>query len=98
MAGVDRIVEIDAGEDGEHIGLQQRHQQFEVAVSRTTMMKGSVAPNHPSTPHPASMMMNPAKTWSVMWPASMLANRRTLWETGRDRKDRISIATMAGRM
>src|SRR5580704_13322577 len=29
MPGVNRIVEIDASEDGEHIGLQERHQQFE---------------------------------------------------------------------
>src|SRR5258708_5829201 len=28
MPGVDRIVEIDASEDGEDIGLQERHQQF----------------------------------------------------------------------
>src|SRR5262245_32856480 len=29
MARVKRIVEIDAGEDGEHVGLQHRHQEFE---------------------------------------------------------------------
>src|SRR4029077_21111543 len=29
MAGVDGIVEIDAGENGEDIGLQERNQQFE---------------------------------------------------------------------
>src|SRR6202049_1852175 len=28
MPGVDRVVEIDAGEDGEDIGLQESHQQF----------------------------------------------------------------------
>src|SRR3979411_528238 len=28
MPGMDRIVEIDAGEDGEDIGLQESHQQF----------------------------------------------------------------------
>src|SRR6202049_4509743 len=28
MPGVDRIVEIDASEDGEDIGLQESHQQF----------------------------------------------------------------------
>ena len=33
-----------------------------------------------------------------MWPASMLANRRTLCETGRERNDRISIATIIGRI
>src|SRR5215469_14650847 len=29
MARVDGIVEIDAGEDGEHVGLQERDQEFE---------------------------------------------------------------------
>src|SRR3954471_3993337 len=29
VARVDRIVEIDAGEDGEHVGLQERDQQLE---------------------------------------------------------------------
>src|SRR6266700_2597371 len=29
VPGVDCIVEIDAGEDGEHIGLQEGHQQFQ---------------------------------------------------------------------
>ena len=47
---------------------------------------------------PASMMMKPAKTCSVMWPASMLANRRTQCETGRDRNDSTSMTTIAGRM
>src|SRR5450755_3109124 len=28
VPGVDRIVEIDAGEDGEDVGLQESHQQF----------------------------------------------------------------------
>ena len=36
-------------------------------------------------------MMKPANTFSVMWPASMLANRRTLCEIGREMNDRISI-------
>ena len=42
--------------------------------------------------------MKPAKTCSVMWPASMLANKRTLWETGREMNDNTSMATIAGRM
>src|SRR6202163_3689791 len=28
MPGVDRIIEIDAGEDGEDVGLQESHQHF----------------------------------------------------------------------
>ena len=44
------------------------------------------------------MVTKPANTFSVMWPASMLANRRTLCETGRDKNDMISIAVTSGRM
>ena len=36
-------------------------------------------------------MTKPANTFSVMWPASMLANRRTLCEIGREMNDSISI-------
>ena len=28
MSHIDRIVEIDAGEDGENVGLQERHKKF----------------------------------------------------------------------
>ena len=38
--------------------------------------------------------MKPANTFSVMWPASMFANSRTLCEIGRDRNDIISISTI----
>ena len=38
------------------------------------------------------MMMKLANTCSVMWPASMLANRRTLCEIGRDTNESISIS------
>ena len=44
------------------------------------------------------MVMKLANTNSVMWPASMLANRRTLWEIGRDRNDSTSMNTISGRM
>ena len=42
--------------------------------------------------------MKPANTCSVMCPASMLANNRTLCEIGRDMNDRTSMTTIAGRM
>ena len=63
------------------------------------MTNGSTPPTQPMTPSPPpSRMMKLANTCSVMWPASMLANRRTLCEIGRDTNDRISIAMISGRM
>ena len=44
------------------------------------------------------MLGRPANTVSVIWPASMLANRRTLCDSGRDRKEMISIGTTSGSM
>ena len=44
------------------------------------------------------MMMKPANTFSVMWPASMLANRRTDRQIGRERNEITSISTTSGRM
>ena len=44
------------------------------------------------------MATKPANTFSAMWPASMLANRRTLCETGRRKNDRISMNMTSGRM
>ena len=63
------------------------------------MANGSTPPTQPMAPSaPPKRMMNPANTLSAMWPASMLANRRTLCEIGREMNDRISIATIIGRM
>ena len=44
------------------------------------------------------MVTKPPNTFSVMWPASMLANRRTLCEIGRDRNDSTSMKVTSGRM
>ena len=57
-----------------------------------------MAPAQPTTPNAPSMVTKLANTFSVMWPASMLANRRTLCETGRDRNEMISIVTTSGRI
>ena len=63
------------------------------------MANGRMPPTQPMAPSPLpSRMMKPAKTCSVMWPASMLANRRTLCEIGREMNDRISMAMISGRM
>ena len=42
------------------------------------------------------MVMKPANTFSVMWPASMFANSRRLCDSGRDRNDMISIRMISG--
>ena len=39
-----------------------------------------------------------ANTFSAMWPASMLANRRTECETGRRKNEMTSMNTTSGRM
>ena len=96
MPGVNCIVEIDAGEDGEDIGLQDATSSSS-AVSATVRPKGRTAPTSPE-PKALSMVTKPAKTFSVMCPARMLANSRTLWETGRDRKESTSMKVTSGRI
>ena len=44
------------------------------------------------------MVTKPPNTFSVMWPASMLANSRTLCETGRTKNENTSMKTTNGRM
>jgi hypothetical protein len=58
------VVEVDAGEDREHIGLQERDQQFERGERNRQRQ----------------------------------ANRRTLCETGRRKKERISMNITSGTM
>ncbi len=50
----------------------------------------------PTAPNALSDTTKPANTFSVMWPASMLAKRRTDRLIGRDRKEITSIATTSG--
>ncbi|MNU11702.1 hypothetical protein D3C72_2597640 [compost metagenome] len=61
------------------------------------MMSGRIAPPIPSAPRALSEVTKPAKTFSVMWPASMLAKRRTERLMGRERNEMISIDTTSGR-
>ena len=91
VARVNRIVEIDAGEDGEHVGLQERDQQFERGQRDRQAERQRRRRASRATPSAPSMVTKPPNTLSVMWPASMLANRRTLWEIGRDRNDSTSM-------
>src|SRR5665213_1032712 len=98
MARVNGVVEIDAGENGEDIGLQegdqrlQRHQNNDHAEGQNAAGPAERAHGVPIR------MMKPAKTCSVMCPASMLANRRTECEIGRETKDSTSMKTISGRM
>ena len=98
MARVYRIVEIDAGENGEDVGLQEGHQKFQRREHDDQDQRQGGAEPAERRRNPPSMMMKPANTCSVMWPASMLANRRTLCEIGREMNDSTSMTTIAGRM
>ena len=97
MARVNGVVEINAGEDREHIGLQEGDQHLQ-RRDRNHQASGSTAPSHPAMPKPPIMVMKPARTFSVMCPASILANRRTLCDSGRDKNDNTSMKTISGRM
>ena len=59
-------------------------------VSATMNTKGSQPAAMPSE------ITKPANTFNSVWPASMLAKRRTLSEIGRDRYEIISIGTSNG--
>ncbi len=50
-----------------------------------------------ATPAPSNAATKPAMTFSVIWPASILAKRRTERLTGRVAKETISTNTMNGR-
>ena len=57
---------------------------------------GRMEPAMPTKPRLVSETTKPANTFSVMWPASMLANKRTDREMGRERNEMISIAVTRG--
>ena len=57
-----------------------------------------MAPKQPRVPRAASIGMKLAKTFSAMWPASMLANRRTECETGRRKNEKTSMNMTSGRI
>src|SRR5215831_7044161 len=67
------------------------------AVSAIAINSGS-GDSAANVPAPSSMTTKPPNTSRVMCPASMLANRRTEWLTGRDRNEMISISTTSGRI
>ena len=64
----------------------------------TVMPSGRIAPTTPMVPNAHSETTKAANTFSVMWPASMLAKRRTERLTGRDRNEITSIEETRGRM
>ena len=98
MARVNRIVEIDASENGEDVGLQESHQQFERGERNRQSQAATTAPSQPRNTERTQHGHEAAEHLEVMWPASMLANSRTLWETGRDRNDITSMTVTSGRM
>jgi hypothetical protein len=71
---VDRVVQVDAGQDGEAVGLVKRHGDLE-AVCATATARG--ASEH------AQGHDEPANTVFMVWPAIMLTKRRTEWLIGR---------------
>lgn len=50
----------------------------------------------PATPSETIPTLNPAKTFNIMWPAIMFANKRTDKVTGRTKNDKISIGKIIG--
>ena len=85
MAGVKRVVKIHAGQHGENVSLQEGDKQFEgfeaIIIERRRDRK-----HFDRRARPSSMTTKPPNTLSMMCPASILANRRTEWLTGRDKE------------
>src|SRR5690606_23809861 len=59
---------------------------------------GSTEPNRPSAPKPARAGTKLANTFSRMWPARMLAQRRTAWLSGREKNEITSMMITNQRM
>ena len=96
MAGVKGVVEVDAGQDGEDVGLQHGDQQLERG-QRDGERERQRRRGCRQAPVAAAMATKPAKILSAMWPASMLAKRRTDRLIGRETNEMTSIATTSGR-
>jgi len=70
------FVQVNASEDCEYVCLQERDKELGAMMQRSetsALLRGHS--NIP--PAPPSATTNPANTWSIVWPASMFANRRT---------------------
>ncbi len=78
------VVQVDAGQHGEDVGLQDRNQQLE-ADQQHVDRRGKTAATTPNAPAPAIITMKLANTSSITWPAIMLANRRTDRQIRRER-------------
>ncbi len=100
MSGMNGVVEIDAGEDGEHAGLQKATSSSERGQPNGHCRQGEHAADPTDRAERSTEHDNEAceHFQRAQWPASMLANRRTLCDTGRDRKEMISIETTSGRI
>ena len=96
MAGMEGVVEIEAGQDGEDIGLQRGDQELERGQRDGRGERQDRAEDADEAEPSRGATTKPAKTFSVMWPASMLAKRRIDSEIGREMKESTSIAAMSG--
>ena len=70
MMHVQRIVEVDASQDGEDVGLEERNEELK-PVKATMTAERAQPPKKPRATTKA------ANTFSMVWPAIMLANSRT---------------------
>ena len=79
---VQRVLEVDAGQDREDVGLDERHQNLERVDRRDRNDdSGAIA----ATP------ANAANTLITAWPAIMLPARRIEWLTGRTKVAEITL-------
>ena len=77
MTRVNGVVDVDAGEDGEDVSLQECDQKLECGQRHGhAEWQNRAERQKPTLPN---ITTKPPNTLRVMWPASMLANKRTLW-------------------
>ena len=96
MARVQRVVEVDAGQHREDVGLQSGDEELERHESNRHE-KRQRSEDRQRTAGSQKATTKPAKTFSAMCPASMFAKRRKDSEIGRERNEMSSITTMKGR-
>ena len=82
---VDRVVQVDAGEDGEHVGLQHGDQHLEADQQHIDAEREARRAASPISPAAPSITTKAPNTSSITWPAIMLANSRTESEMRRER-------------
>jgi hypothetical protein len=89
MMRMQRVLQVDAGQDGEDVGLDGRHQHLE-PVDRDDAEDRRDAGQ-------AQAPAKPANTFRTAWPAIRLPARRMEWLTGRTKYEIISMIARIGR-